>query len=83
MNISVTLLNITLTEDNFMFVDSVKQNQIDKQISTPFIIACLFFGFFAISCVIGTIFEMYNTHIETKRKQIEGAPDGFISPENI
>ena len=83
LDINVTLLNINLTENSFSFVDSKWQNEIDKQITTPFIIACIFFGFFGISCLIGTGFELYNNHIEEKLKLLEKSADGFISPENI
>lgn len=83
MDIDVTLLNITLTEESFSFTDSANQNVIDKQITTPFVLACIFFGFFVINCLIGTCFEIYNTLQEKKFKTLENEADGFISPENI
>jgi len=72
------MFNITLTQDSFFFVDSLLQNKIDKEVSGPLYAAIIFFGFFILLGLIGTLCEIYNKYKTPSMK-----PSTFLNPEEI
>ena len=62
----VGMLKVDWTEDNFQFVDSKAKNSENTQVTTGFIIAVSFFGFFILCCILGTIFEFRLEAIKKK-----------------
>lgn len=66
----VSMLEVDWTEDNFRFVDSKAHNAENTKITPGFIFTIIFFAFFIICCILGTIFEMRLAAIK-KRKEME------------
>lgn len=60
LEIDADLFDITFTAENFLFIDPIEFNKTYSKASPQLIIAVVWFGFFALACIVGTVFELYN-----------------------